>query len=368
MSRHAFLREESASFPLIHCLPLTPASLLFKEKKLINFCSRDYLGLSQHAEMRKNGIKYVLHYGTGTCDPEIKNGYLECQKHVEEKYAEALSLTKVHLFASHSAALSSILQQFPHQEWTLFLDAACQASLRKAAALWGGTCVLYPHRNLQALDALLAAYPSSNRILLSESLFAATGHISDLEALIHLSKKQDAFLIIDDSCAFGLKGKQGFGLVQGLGVDFVVCALDHAAGASGAFAGSALDFFKTPCLIREELLSFCALGAIEAALELIPSLEGERMQLEQRTHWVRQQLKTGELSLFPSSSHLIAILCDTAADALQRYDSLLELGILSEVSILSSEEAYLLFAINAYHSPDELSMLVKGLSLKDATA
>ena len=47
------------------------------------------------------------------CDPEIKNGYLECQRHIEEKYAEALNLSQVHLFASHSAALSSIFNNFP---------------------------------------------------------------------------------------------------------------------------------------------------------------------------------------------------------------------------------------------------------------
>src|SRR5690349_11091475 len=347
MTKQAFLKEKFPHSALYPCLPLTPASLLYKEKKLLNFCSRDYLGLSQHAEMRKAAIKYVLHYGTGICDPEIKNGFLECCARIEEKCAEAVGFASAYLCATHSLAIDTILQHFSPQEWIVCIDAGCQSALINAVHKWGGTCTIYPHRDLAALQALLST--QERYLVISESLFGSTGHISDIATLAELTQKCDGFLLIDDSHSFGIKGKQGFGLAQGhAGIDFVVCALDGASGASGAFAAcSEPYFFKNRPKSREEALAFSSLGAIEAALELIPTFEGERMQLEQRSHWLREQLKKSQTTLIPSSAHLVAIACDTPADAHHRFHALLEEGILAEISTIG-DDAYLLFHINSY--------------------
>jgi|GEM_PF-2713687 len=367
MTRKTFLRQraDAPADPLTSSLPLTPASLLYKERKLLNFSSHDYLGLSQHPDLRKNAIKYLLHYGTGICDPEMKNGYLECQRQVEEKYAEALCVSSAHLFSTHSAALCSVLEHFSSREWTIFVDSACQTSLFKAIKQWGGKSIIFSHHNLNSLETLLSASPTNKHLILSESLFAATGHISDLHSLVRLAQQYDAFLIIDDSCAFGVKGSHGFGLANRIeGIDFTVCSLDCAAGASGAFASCSQSispyFFKDFSFSREHAPSFSTLGAVEAALELIPTLEGERMQLEQRTHWMRQQLKALDLNLIPSSSHLIALACENIAEAHHRWNNFLEQEVLSEIGIVqeAEEEAYLLFAINSYHTPDELTRLI----------
>lgn len=376
MEKNVFLHEQlQEKFRMPHLarypsLPLTPASILWNERKFLNFCSHDYLGLSQHAELRKNAIKYLLHYGVGICDPEMENGYLECQQKLEEKCAEALNVSNAHLFSTRSAALYSILRQFPHCEWTLHIDAAAHPSLFTAAQLWNGNILPFPHRNLPALDAHLLASDASKSLILSESLCAFTGHNADLKGLIHLSQAHEAFLIIDDSSAFGVKGHQGFGYAQGMhGIDFIICALDEGAGASGALAACskhiAPHFFHDSSFSRETAVCFSTLGAIEASLELIPALEGERMQLEQRTHWIRQQLTALELPLIPSSSHLIAIACDSVQDAQQRCNALLEHDILAKISRVDSNQTYLHFAINSYHTPDELSMLVHAFETAD---
>lgn len=339
-------------------LPLTPASLLYKEKKLLNFCSRDYLGLSQHAETRKAAIKYVLHYGTGICDPEIKNGFLECCARIEEKCAEAVGFASAHLFASRDLAIDAILQHFSPHEYAVCIDAGCQATLIAAVRKWGGTSYVYPHRDLAALQTLLST--QERYLVISESLFGSTGHITDITTLAEITQKFDAFLLVDDSHSFGIKGKQGFGLAQGhAGIDFIVCALDGASGASGVFAAcNEAYFFKNRPKSREEALPFSSLGAIEAGLELIPTFEGERMQLEQRSHWLREQLKKSQTALIPSNSHLLAIGCDTPADAHDRFHALLEEGILTEISTIG-DASYLVFHINSYHTPEELSTLAQ---------
>ncbi|HEY2811424.1 MAG TPA: aminotransferase class I/II-fold pyridoxal phosphate-dependent enzyme [Rhabdochlamydiaceae bacterium] len=351
MSKQAFVDPLLALAP---SLPLTPASLLWKEQKLVNFSSHDYLGLSQHAEMRKNAIKYLLHYGTGICHPEIKNGYLECQRNVEEKCAEALGVRCIELFSTRSLALSALLQQFFDARTALFMDAACQAPLMQ----WEGSLQLFAHRNLNALDTQLSTCSQHKRLIFSESLFGTTGHSTDIDALILLAKKHNAYLLIDDTFAFGVKGKQGFGLAsQCEGIDFVLCGLDCGAGASGAFISCPYRI-KDLSLPREYALSFSSLGAIEAALELIPTFEGERMQLEQRAHWIRGQLKAAGIPLAQSSSHLIALACSSLEEAHHLWKRFLDDQLLSEIHCVQ-QQAYLVFAINTHHNPEELSLLTQ---------
>ena len=346
-------QEIDFSLALSPSLPLTPASLLWKDQKLLNFSSHDYLGLSQHPQMRKNAIKYVLHYGTGICHPEIVNGYLECQKQIEENYAKALGVAQVHLFATHSFALSVLLEQLIDCPTTLFIDAASQIPLKK----YNAHIHTFPHGDLDTLHTQLCHTSTEKRIILSESLFATTGHTADLERLIPLAKKHAALLIIDDSYAFGVKGREGFGLAQRHPeIDFILCGLDAGAGANGAFIASSEKIDKQITLFREQTLTFSALGAIESALELIPTFEGERKQLEQRTHWIREQLKSRGAPLFPSTSHLIALRCPSKETGYQFWKHLLQLHILSTIHHIE-QQTYLLFAINTHHNLEELSLL-----------
>lgn len=44
-------------------LPIHAASSLYEEQPHVSFCSYDFLGLSEHPEVKKNAMKYLLQYG-----------------------------------------------------------------------------------------------------------------------------------------------------------------------------------------------------------------------------------------------------------------------------------------------------------------
>lgn len=90
--------------------PLEGPYVLCHGKKMLNFASHDYLGLSQHPEVKKNAIKYTLRYGVGTFSAPFSSAP---QKQVEEKLAHFLGATGAVLFHTYEQALSSIGKQKP---------------------------------------------------------------------------------------------------------------------------------------------------------------------------------------------------------------------------------------------------------------
>jgi 7-keto-8-aminopelargonate synthetase-like enzyme len=54
-------------------IPINGAFILFEDKKMLSFCSHDYLGLADNPEIKKNAIKYLLQHGI-TASSESRTG------------------------------------------------------------------------------------------------------------------------------------------------------------------------------------------------------------------------------------------------------------------------------------------------------
>ena len=168
-------------------------------------------------------------------------------------------------------------------------------------------------------------------------------------------------MVVDDSLAFGVKGDRGLGLTAKRGdIDLILCSLSNSASADAAFLACSSwikNLIKKNVFYRESSITYASLGAIEMALDLILSLEGERYQLEQRCHWTQKQLQGYEIC---SSTHLICLYFSQEEELCFFWDSLLQRGILSHFMISHQKRSYALrFFINIHHTPDDLRMLVE---------
>ena len=124
-----------------------------------------------------------------------------------------------------------------------------------------------------------------------ESIISGNGTLTDLNYITSLSQAYNALLVVDDSLAFGVKCDRRLGLAAKRGdIDLTLCSLANSASADAAFLGCSSwikNLIKKNVFYRESSVTYVSLSAIEMALDLIPSLEGERYQLEQRCHWIK---------------------------------------------------------------------------------
>jgi len=345
---------------------LDGAHLLIEDKKVLNFCSDDYLGLSQHAELKKGAMKALLQYGTAATEFCLGASKLQYQEQLEQKLCEIFGVSHVLLFSSLLEAHVTALSLFSEAEGQLFYDSICQEGLRASFSSHFLEKHAFEHNNISHLEELLKkAQKSSLKVIVTESLFGQTGDVCPLNQMAELAENYNALLFVDDSYALGVIGPQGMGYcAQNPKVDLFSGTFSKACGASGAYLCCPQWLYESAIEKRLALgigePSFATLGAIDAAIELIPQLEGERQQLHQRAHWLRSQFQKSALPLISSSQSHILSLAYPLEEAEQLWQTLWEANILAGI-IATPHGAILRCILNAQHTPEHLTELAEQL-------
>lgn len=346
-------------------LPLNPTHVIWQGKKILDFSSQDFLGLSHHPDLKKHAIKYLLHYGNGVCYTEIPGSFIECQKTLKAKMAELLHIPYVYFFSNRYVALWHLLASLSSDPLLLLADDL-DLGLSQILYSFPWKILTYNQSSLTSLEAMLKRAESSIhsvKMIICESMSSGSGRVTDLTHITSLSQAYKAVLVVDDSLAFGIKGNKGLGLTAKRGdIDLILCSLSNSASADAAFlacSSGLKHLLKKQAFSRESSVTYASLGAIEIALDLIPSLEGERSQLAQRCHWLKKQLQEYDIHF---STHLLCLPFSQEEELCYFGEKLLQNGILSQSMICQQKKLYTLrLFINIHHTLDDLRRLVEAL-------
>lgn len=361
---------EQKNYRQLRCVvPIDEAHILYQDRKYLNFTSNDFLGLSHHSYVKKNSIKFVLEWGAGSTASRLITGHLLCHKKLEEKLASLLGFEATLLFSSGFQANSSILQCLANPRSAIFLDRFCHNSLLQAAHMSRAKVLRFAHNDLAHLRRLLekSEETASTKIIVSESVFHNEGDLAPLKELIAIAEEFDALLYIDDAHALGVFGKRGMGLcAHKKGIDIVVGTFGKACGSFGGYVACS-------DLLREYLINFCSgfihttalppavLGAIDAALDLIPDMESERKNLLKTCALLKSQLLHIGLPAGQSSTHVIPLVLGSSEETLSISEWLSKNGILTTAirpPMVPPGNARIRLALNALHEPKHLTELI----------
>lgn len=168
---------------------------------------------------------------------------------LEKELAEWVKQPAAILFSSGYAANVGLLSALPQVGDTVFSDALNHASIVDGCRLGRADVVVYPHRDLEALDGLLRTVPCRGcRWVVSETYFSMDGDCPDLRRIREVCDKHDAGLILDEAHALGVYGDRGSGLAaaQNVSPDVIVGAFGKSIGLQGAFVAG-------PSVVKEWL-------------------------------------------------------------------------------------------------------------------
>jgi len=356
-------------------LPINGAFLIYEDEKFLSFCSHDYLALADNPVIKKNAIKHLLQHGI-TASSESQDLYLTCQKELEQNLSKLLKRPSALFFPSRYEANATILATLGHSEATLFLDEACHPSLFQGAQESDALLQRYPHGRLDRLEHYLEDTQNPTKIIVTEAIFSSTGNVASLPTLIELAEHFNAILYVDDSHSFGVTGLDGMGLCAHLEeIDFITGSLSKACGAYGGYVACSEMFRNYLTSLAPTKTTFLfpppIIGAIEAALDIIPEMEGERKQLQQRSHWLRNQLKELGFSTSSGSTPLISLEFETPEEVDNLRHFLKEEKILvGPTRSFFGEEvsSRLNIALNVCHMPDHLTRLIESIKAFQKTS
>lgn len=308
-------------------------------RELADFASNDYLGLSHHPYLVERARDFAARYGVGAGASRLVAGELSPMAVIEDRLAAEKGAEAALLMASGFQANASLPAALADGRRPLILaDRLIHASLIQGCLAAGAPPVRFRHNDLTHLAALLERHADDPRpkLILTETVFGMDGDRPDLSALTALARSHGALLYLDEAHATGLFGARGFGLACGLAAaDCVVMGtFGKALGGFGAYvAGTSA--------MREHLVNRCAglvyatalpppvLGAIEAAIELVPSLDAERRLVQERAARFRAAAAALGLDTGASTTQIVPLILGAEARALAAALLLEDQGILA---------------------------------------
>jgi 8-amino-7-oxononanoate synthase len=351
------------------------------EDGLLNVSSNDYLGLSQHPLLKARAAEWGGQYGTGAGASRLVTGTLALHGQVETRLAALKGTEAALLFASGWQANASVLAsllRFPNggkdPEPLVFFDELNHASLHYGCRAAGRAQIVFRHNDMDHLSDLLDAHANrpARRFIVTESVFSMDGDQTDVAALRTLADRHGAFLYLDEAHATGVLGPGGMGLAGTVpgGVDLAMGTFSKALGGFGAYvAGSRAlcDWLvnRASGFIHTTALPPTVLGAMDAALELVPGLVAERTRLHAHASRVRSALARLGIDYGPSTTQIVPAIVGTEAAALALATRLRGTGILAipiRPPTVPNGTSRLRLALSAAHTAADIDRLIAALT------
>ena len=209
-------------------------------RRLLNFGSNDYLGLAGDVRLTRACSKGSCAEGFGAGASPLVSGQSQAHRSLERGIATLLAVDAALTFPSGFAANAATIPAVVGDGDLIASDARNHASIIDGCRLSKARLIVYPHRDVAALEALLTTAGPARRILIvTDSLFSMDGTIAPLADLCDVAARHAAMLMVDEAHATGVFGERGSGLVEASGcsdgVHIRVGTLSKALGTAGGF-------------------------------------------------------------------------------------------------------------------------------------
>jgi 8-amino-7-oxononanoate synthase len=270
--------------------------------EVLNFSSNDYLGLAGDRRLASAAAAAADEAGVGAGASRLIVGNHRRLVALERSLGDWLRCDGVRLFSSGYAANVGVLSTLARPGDVVLSDELNHASIIDGCRLSRAEVVVFPHRDLAALELALKRAGGRRRLVVSESLFSMDGDLADVRGLADLCHRHEAALILDEAHALGARGPEGRGVAASLGVipDVLVGTCGKALGAAGAFAATTRAIADVLWNRARPLVFSTApppmiAAAVEVAVAIVRSGEGEdrRRALAARALALRAKVHTG---------------------------------------------------------------------------
>ena len=300
----------------------------------IDLVSNDYLGLADHPHLRDVMRSMIADMPAGSGGSRLLRGHHEIFEHIEERLARFAGSESALLFGSGYAANVGLLQAIVSPEDLVVSDERNHASLIDGIRLTKAATAIYPHQDLNAVEAALSKPRRRHAFIITESVFSMDGDSTPLAELCAIAERLGATMIVDEAHATGMYGVRGSGRVEQLGLRDRVAATVHtggkALGSAGAWvAGSRALRDVMVNRARSFIFSTAPLpvlgASLDAGLDLIEREPGRRVEVHRKSLLLRRALADAGV-LAHGDSMIVPIIAGTNEAAIELQSGVMAAG------------------------------------------
>ena len=307
-------------------------------KKIVNWCSNDYLGMGQN-KIVIDGMKTALdNVGTGSGGTRNISGTTKYHEALENELSNLHKKESALIFTSAYVANLTTLETIPKvlSDITFISDSDNHSSIIQGIKNSRAKKVIWKHNNLKHLEKILIETPAPKCVVF-ESVYSMDGDISPVKEVLQLCKKYNAISYLDEVHAVGLYGINGGGIAERESlqneVDIINGTLGKAFGLQGGYVAGKKDFLDAirslaPGFIFTTSISpvICA-GAL-ASVKFVKEHNNLRNEIKERSLKTKTELINAGINVLENPSHIVPVIigdpvkCKTISDELLNEDGI----------------------------------------------
>jgi len=279
------------------------AWLMVDGKKVLNFCSNNYLGLANHPKIAAAAKAAIDEYGVGPGAVRTIAGTMDLHVKLEKRLAEFKHVEAAVTFQSGFNANTATIPALVGKGDVIFSDRLNHASIIDGCRLSGAKSIAYEHNSAESLDEMLKEHLSSYKraLVVTDGVFSMDGDIAPLDQLYEVTEKYDVLLMVDDAHGEGVLGHGGRGIVDHFGlhgkVDVEIGTMSKAFGVVGGIVAGKqviIDWlkqrgrpflFSSAMTVPDAAACLASVDLLEESTELVDKLweNGRYFQAEMKT-------------------------------------------------------------------------------------
>ena len=305
-----------------------------QEKKVIVWCSNDYLGMGQNKYVIEAMHKAIDKAGAGSGGTRNISGTTHYHVLLEQELADLHNKESALLFTSgyisNEASLSTLVSIMPN--CIIFSDELNHASMIQGMRNSSAEKKIFRHNDPEHLNTLLKeSDPGRPKLIAFESVYSMDGDIAPIKEICAVAKENKGLTYLDEVHAVGMYGARGGGIAEREGImdqiDVIEGTLAKAYGTMGGYIAAnkyiidTVRSFASSFIFTTSLPPAIAAGAL-ASVKHLKQSNLERKKHQENAERLKTKLRQTGIVVMPSDSHIVPVLvgdpvlCKKASDIL----------------------------------------------------
>ena len=304
----------------------------------LNFCSNNYLGLSNNNEIKEAAKDALEKYGFGMSSVRFICGTQDIHKKLERKISKFFGSDDTILYTSCFDANGGLFETLLGSDDAIISDELNHASIIDGIRLSKAKRYRFKNRDMNDLELKLSERNEYRNVMIAtDGVFSMDGHIAKIDKIAELAQQYNAMVMVDDSHATGFIGKTGRGSAEFHGVmdrvDIWTSTLGKAlGGASGGFTTGKQEIIdllrqrSRPYLFSNTLAPSIVAAGLKA-FEILSSSTVLRDRLENNTNYFRDEMTKAGFEIKVGTHPIIPVMIHDAVLAQKMAEMLIKKGI-----------------------------------------
>ena len=344
------------------------AWLLVDGKKVLNFCSNNYLGLANHPVIVAASRQAMEKFGVGPGAVRTIAGTMDLHIELENRLAKFKGVESAITFQTGFNANLATIPVLVGKEDVIFSDRLNHASIIDGCRLSGAKIIPYDHCDIVSLELAITENLSKFKraLIITDGVFSMDGDVAPLDKIYEVADRYDILLMVDDAHGEGVLGKGGRGIVDHFGlhgkVDVEVGTMSKAFGVmGGVVAGNPviIEWLRQrgrPFLFSSAM-TIPDVAACIAAVDLLESSTALVDKLWDNARYFKSELKTMGFDTGVSTTPITPVMLGESPLAQQFSRELYEAGVFGMAlgfPTVPRGKARIRVMISASHGHDDL--------------